>query len=105
MPVAMTGGFGSLPSSLKDKQRQAVLKLLDFNSSDHGEWHSHRIVPRIIVSFCSLYCRPTGLASLRTASPLYNTIGRLRFSSVAREVTSYALTGDGRLSIAELQVH
>ncbi|CAN0007509.1 unnamed protein product [Laminaria digitata] len=36
MPVAMTGGFGSLPSSLKDKQRQAVLKLLDFNSSDHG---------------------------------------------------------------------
>ena len=38
MPVAMTGGFGSLPSSLKDKQRQAVLKLLDFNSSDHSEW-------------------------------------------------------------------
>lgn len=37
MAVAMTGGFGALPSSLKDKQRQAVLRLLNFNSSDNGE--------------------------------------------------------------------
>eukprot|EP00752_Nemacystus_decipiens_P008016 g7163.t1 len=42
----MTGGFGSLPSSLKDKQRKAVLRLLNFNSDDAagsragqvGEW-------------------------------------------------------------------
>ncbi|CAN0546955.1 unnamed protein product [Ectocarpus sp. 8 AP-2014] len=33
----MTGAFGSLPSSLKDKQRQAVLRLLNFNSNDNGE--------------------------------------------------------------------
>jgi len=35
--AAMTGGFGSLPRSLKDKQRQAVLKLLNFNSDDAGK--------------------------------------------------------------------
>lgn len=35
--AAMTGAFGSLPSSLKDKQRQAVLRLLNFNSNDNGE--------------------------------------------------------------------
>lgn len=37
MPVAMTGGFGALSSSLKDKQRKAVLRLLNFNSSEDGE--------------------------------------------------------------------
>lgn len=35
--TTMTGGFGSLPRSLKDKQRQAVLKLLNFNSDDAGK--------------------------------------------------------------------
>eukprot|EP00903_Cladosiphon_okamuranus_P008567 g8220.t1 len=34
--AAMTGSFGSLPSSLKDKQRKAVLRLLNFNSEDAG---------------------------------------------------------------------
>lgn len=33
----MIGGFGSVSSSLKDKQRQAVLRLLNFNSVENGE--------------------------------------------------------------------
>lgn len=35
--AAMTGNFGSLPSSLKDKQRHAILRLLNFNSDTTGE--------------------------------------------------------------------
>lgn len=101
MPVAMTGGFGSLPSSLKDKQRKAVLKLLDFNSSDHGEWRSHHIVSHYLILF---------LRSLQVYKasqlPCFWVVGcRLRFSTVARKVVCFALTGSGRLSIAELQVH
>ncbi|CAM9320577.1 unnamed protein product [Sphacelaria rigidula] len=36
LPVPVAGGFGSLSSSLKEKQRQAVLRLLNFNSVDNG---------------------------------------------------------------------
>ncbi|CAM9379007.1 unnamed protein product, partial [Hapterophycus canaliculatus] len=35
--MALTGGFGSLPSSLKDKQRQAILRLLNFNANENGD--------------------------------------------------------------------
>lgn len=37
LPIPMTGNFGSVFSSLKDKQRQAVLRLLNFNATDDGE--------------------------------------------------------------------
>lgn len=37
MSSVMIGGFGSVSSSLKDKQRQAILRLLNFNSTDNGE--------------------------------------------------------------------
>ncbi|CAM9431576.1 unnamed protein product [Ascophyllum nodosum] len=36
MSASMMGSFGSVSSSLKDKQRQAVLRLLNFNSTDNG---------------------------------------------------------------------